>query len=147
MSAFYCDKHWKSFWHGKPLEEIIADCTARLPWKLAQTDPLKRHQKVVDESTKDIVGYARWILPENMANAKAWPEAGLPEVDHETKREFKENYDSFMDENGLFRGLDHQMVQKLSVSIDHGEEEVKKSYGERFLGNTIYNPLCLASIG
>ncbi|KAK4497662.1 hypothetical protein PRZ48_010315 [Zasmidium cellare] len=130
MSAFYQELHWRSLWHGKPLDEIIHDTANRIPWNLVTNGPLRRYQKVVAKDSGEVVGYARWILPEDLENC--WPAARVPEVDEDTQKEYERRYRSVLDADGI-RGLDHQMAQELSAAIDESEERVKKDNGGRFL--------------
>jgi hypothetical protein len=70
MRAMHRDPHWALLFGSKPLQEIIDDCTQRLPKALSSNRPERRHQKVVDQTTGEIVGYARWLLPADETVAK-----------------------------------------------------------------------------
>lgn len=85
MSSFYGESWWKMQW-DIPLESIIAMCTARTPNNLMRDRHVRRHQKVIDTSTGQIVGYARWILPET--HASGWLEAQAPDASDEDKARF-----------------------------------------------------------
>jgi hypothetical protein len=89
MTAFYGEPWWKMQW-DLPLERIIEMATQRLPRNLLGDRQIKRHQKVVDTSNGDIVGYCRWILPESQANS--WLEAQTPDVSAEDAARFQEAF-------------------------------------------------------
>jgi len=78
MSAWYEDYHWKYRWQAS-LEEIIKWCEERFPHLLTTERETKRHQKVVDVATGEVVGYARWLLPTKLAEKNVWPEAQAAE--------------------------------------------------------------------
>lgn len=57
MSAFWQDQHWKILWATDvDLETIISDCAGRLPWNIISGRSVKRHLKVVDTNSGEIVG-------------------------------------------------------------------------------------------
>lgn len=121
MSAFHQDKHWALLWPNMSLEEIIAGCTQRLPWNLVKVRTNKRHQKVIDEATGDIVGYSRWILPKDLENM--WLEAQITEP---TAEEYQ-LYESRWKEatvNGRSKGSNTAMVSEMSGVLDKEEEKI-----------------------
>lgn len=65
----------------------------RIPRNLLDNRDKNRHQKVVDPVTNRILGYARWILPEEFAtkpgDTAAWPEAVVPAVSPEVEAEIR----------------------------------------------------------
>jgi hypothetical protein len=63
MNAFIRDPHWALLRPNMTLEEIIDGYIQRLPKNLTTGREKKRHQKVVETETGEIVGYARWIIP------------------------------------------------------------------------------------
>lgn len=77
MSSFYHDKHWVLLWPNMSLEEIIDGCTKRLLWNLVKIRKNKRHQKVIDEATGEIVGYAWWVPPQGFEHI--WLDAQVAE--------------------------------------------------------------------
>lgn len=89
MTAFYQDPQWASFWHGKSLDAIIFDCAQRLPLNLSNGRDFKSHQKIVERKTGEIVGYARWILPEESTDD--WLDAVVPEVSDEATYQMYQN--------------------------------------------------------
>ncbi|KAK2594762.1 hypothetical protein QQS21_007509 [Conoideocrella luteorostrata] len=90
MTAFYGEPWWQMQWE-KPLEEIIKSSTVRYPHNLLKNRQAARHQKVVDTSTGQLVGYARWVLPES--HAHCWLEAQVPDVNDDDKRRFKSAFE------------------------------------------------------
>lgn len=132
MGAFYQEYHWRAMFHDKPLQEIIDDAAERIPWNLVSFGPLKRYQKVVEKSSGKIVGYARWVLPEDLEGV--WPEARTPVVDEETKKEREKNYQAVLDESGRQRGLDHAMAKDLAIPLWDAEQRVNQKYERRILG-------------
>ncbi|KAI2479895.1 acetyltransferase [Pyrenophora tritici-repentis] len=129
MRAFYQDAHWASLWKGITLDSIISDCARRLPWNLVKVISTKRHRKVVEDATGDIVGYARWIIPDGCTDE--WAEGVVVEIDSESSRVYKEDFRS-VTEDGKIRGLDHPVVDELSEAIEKAEAKVLGT-GERFL--------------
>lgn len=71
----------------KPLAAIIESAAARMPVNLLKERNVRRHQKVIDTSTGQIVGYARWILPES--HADSWLDAQVPDVSEQDKARFQ----------------------------------------------------------
>lgn len=66
MSAFWEDQHWKILWAtNMDLETIISDCAGRLPWNLISGRSVKRHLKVVDTNSGEIVGglFSKLLFP------------------------------------------------------------------------------------
>ena len=91
MTSFYGEPWWNMLW-DIPLESIITMCTARTPNNLMRDRHVRRHQKVIDTSTGQIVGYARWILPET--HADGWLEAQVPDASDEDKARFVAAFDA-----------------------------------------------------
>ncbi|KAL1632405.1 hypothetical protein SLS56_003647 [Neofusicoccum ribis] len=129
MRAFYQDPHWASLWRNVSLNGIIQDCAKRLPWNLVKATAAKRHRKVTEDSTGHVVGYARWILPEE--NSEEWADALVIETDPERRRVYEQRFQSVTEE-GKIRGLDAEMVEELSEAIEKTEAQVR-STGESFL--------------
>ncbi|RMZ72442.1 Acyl- N-acyltransferase [Pyrenophora seminiperda CCB06] len=129
MRAFYQDEHWASLWKSTSLDNIIDDCAKRLPWNLVKVAPDKRHRKVVESSTGNIVGYARWVLPDKETDE--WAEGVVCETDPERRRGYEEEFQS-VTEDGKIRGIDHGMVDELSEAIEVAETRVLGK-GKKFL--------------
>ena len=91
MSAFYEDVHWRLVWQDNPLSNLIKGATDRYPHNITQNRATKRHQKAIDSSTGELVGYARWVLPEGYENL--WPEAQLDELSEEEREKCRKLYE------------------------------------------------------
>lgn len=128
ISAFHQDRHWALLWGQMTLEEIIEGCTQRLPWNLVKVRSNKRHQKVVDEATGEIVGYARWILPKGFEHI--WPEAQIEEPSDEEHKKFEAQWESAT-VNGNVKGSNRELVVEMSVALDAEEECI--IHGEPYL--------------
>lgn len=139
MRAFYQDAHWASLWKGVTLENIIYDCARRLPWNLVKVTSTKRHRKVVDDATGNVVGYARWIIPDG--HIDTWADGVVLENDLEKRQAYEQAFQDVTDD-GKIRGLDHEMVDELSEAIEKAEAEVL-STGEDFLGELPDMILCI----
>jgi hypothetical protein len=129
MRAFYEDAHWASLWKGMPLDSIISDCARRLPWNLVRVTSLKRHRKVVENNTGNVVGYARWIIPNGLDDK--WNNGIVSETDPEGRQDYEEDFRS-VTIDGEIRGLDHRVVEELSEAIEQAEAQILGT-GERFL--------------
>ncbi|KAH6699996.1 acetyltransferas-like protein [Leptodontidium sp. MPI-SDFR-AT-0119] len=127
MSAFHTDQHWRLLWGSKPLPEIINDCTARLPWNLITSRSVKRHLKVVDTDTGEIVGYSRYILPENCEEMH-WLEAQVRELSAEERVAFEERWKS-VTENWKMRGLNYKHLEEFGPELERVEEGIMKEGG------------------
>lgn len=91
MSAFWEVQWWNVMWPPqKTLDDLIAATAARFPHRLLSDRETKRHQMVVDTSTGEVVGYARWILPES--HQSQWLEALVPDVGAVEKKRFADEY-------------------------------------------------------
>ncbi|KAH7321805.1 acetyltransferase-like protein [Rhexocercosporidium sp. MPI-PUGE-AT-0058] len=126
MSAFYTDQHWRLLWGTKPLSSIISDCTARLPWNLITSRGTKRHLKVFDTDTGEIVGYSRYILPDRCE--MQWLEAKVGEPSGEERRAFEESWKD-VTEGGRIRGLDYGHLEEFGPDLERVEEGIMKSGG------------------
>ncbi|KPM34331.1 hypothetical protein AK830_g12240 [Neonectria ditissima] len=92
MSAFWGNTWWKLLWPDRTIESIIESAAARLPKLMLTERDIRRHQKVVDTASGEIVGYARWILPESRKSD--WLEAQTPDVGDEDKKRFEKDFDA-----------------------------------------------------
>ncbi|KAK1245469.1 hypothetical protein MKX08_005098 [Trichoderma sp. CBMAI-0020] len=91
MTAFYGEPWWNMNW-DKPLDAIIESATARMPTNLLKDRDVRRHQKVIDTATGQVVGYARWILP--ASHADSWLDAQVPDVSEQDKARFQTAYEA-----------------------------------------------------
>lgn len=90
VSAFWTQTWWRILFVATE-ETVVAKVTARAPHNLLAQRNVRRHQAVVDVATGDIVGYARWILPQS--HAAEWTEAQTPNVSDEERKRFKDAFD------------------------------------------------------
>lgn len=104
MSAMYEDPHWVILWEKPALAEITAACAQRLPWNLINGTKHKRHQKVIEIETGQVVGYARWVLPPALADQKAWEEAKVADPSPEDRQLFLDKFNA-VTENGRIKGM------------------------------------------
>jgi len=96
IPAFWADPHWRLEWRHRTLDYHVSQVALRYPRTLLRNRATARHQKAVDAATGDILGYARWSLPESHAimivesegnGTPAWPEAVIPVVSEEEEEE------------------------------------------------------------
>ncbi|KAJ3102018.1 hypothetical protein HK100_004440 [Physocladia obscura] len=94
MSAFWDDVNWQLVWATKTLDYVVQQNAKRLPHSLALASSRihQRHLKVVDSATGIVVGYGRFILPEQLKNE--WLDAQVPEPPAEDKDKLLELYNS-----------------------------------------------------
>lgn len=92
MSAFWEQTWWRMLWVDKSLDQIIESSILRMPLNLLTDRAVRRHQKVIDTATNEVVGYARWILPESCADC--WLEARVPDVSDKDRLLFRERFAS-----------------------------------------------------
>jgi hypothetical protein len=121
MSAFYGNAHWRLLWPNMSLDEIIDGNEKRLPRNLVRGRATKRHQMVVDTSTGEVVGYARWILPKD--SAITWLEAQVPEPSPEEEERFEASWKS-ASEGGRPQGVNRVMVDEMSGPLEAEEEAI-----------------------
>lgn len=142
MAARWDDPHWVSLWH-KPmsLDTITADCAQRLPWNLVNGRKEKRHQKAVDVASGEVVGYARWLLPPDLAQATntAWEEAQVVDADDEQRLLFETRWRQVVD-NGEIKGLRTDMTACRSPPLEEADAEIMKD--GPYLCKTIYGSFC-----
>lgn len=65
MSAFWGDPNWRYVWKHSTLPRVIEVATPRMPNNLLKNQEALRHFKAVDPETGRLLGYIRWMLPEN----------------------------------------------------------------------------------
>ncbi|TVY42160.1 hypothetical protein LSUB1_G001937 [Lachnellula subtilissima] len=130
FSAFWQDIHWQRLWAtDMDLEAIIRDCAERLPWLLISGRNVKRHLKVVDTSSGEIVGYSRYIVPES--HVGMWIDAQTFEPSPEEKLGFEQRFESVTD-NGRIRGMNYAMLAEFGNPLDKVEKGILKESGPCF---------------
>jgi hypothetical protein len=90
VAAFWDEAWWRLSWTGRAKEYMIRGITDRSPKNLLTDRDIRRHQKAVHSETGDIVGYARWIMPE--AHKDSWLIAQTPDVSAEQKEIFTKRH-------------------------------------------------------
>ncbi|CAG9975175.1 unnamed protein product [Clonostachys byssicola] len=91
VSAYWKETWWRLLWPEKTPESLVEAIAARTPRNLLQMRGLRRHQKVKDVASGEIVGYARWVLPDS--HDDKWLEAQTPDVDEAAKAKFKSEFE------------------------------------------------------
>jgi hypothetical protein len=94
MSAFWEDPIWILLWpkHIK-LSYLIEQCAKCYPRNLLRDREKTRHQKAVDPVTGEVIGYARWILPDELVKGKEGEicaEGVVEDVSEEKRKNFEE---------------------------------------------------------
>ncbi|KAF5492431.1 hypothetical protein CGCS363_v011391 [Colletotrichum siamense] len=132
MTAFYhTDAHWRALWKSTTLEEIIRGAAARMPHGLASGREGKRHLKATDDDTGEIIGYARWILPDASSTLN-WPEALVREPTDDESESFKAKFQANTEE-GMIPGMDTRLQEALGLPLENAEIELMKSQEGPFL--------------
>lgn len=90
-AAFWQQPWWRMLRGSRTQESLALAMESRLPWNLVRQRAVQRHQRVVYTLTGDIVGYARWILPESLASE--WTSAQVPEVPEASRSKFELLYE------------------------------------------------------
>ncbi|KAM0811829.1 hypothetical protein AB5N19_12185 [Seiridium cardinale] len=126
MSAYWTDSTWRINFRGRELEDIIANCTKRVPTNLLTNRDTLRHQKVVDTQTGAVLGYARYIMPNRLTGE--WLEAQTPGSSAEEEKEFMKQ---FCSANWIRRGDKTNLGQPLSDIMERlmrGNEYIELEY-------------------
>ncbi|KAF7548706.1 hypothetical protein G7Z17_g6888 [Cylindrodendrum hubeiense] len=90
IMAFWEEAWWNLMWPNKTRDSLIESVTARMPRNLLKGRDIRRHQKIIDTESGEIVGYARWVLPKSREGA--WLEAQTPDASDEDKRVYEHLY-------------------------------------------------------
>ncbi|KXH68811.1 hypothetical protein CSAL01_00079 [Colletotrichum salicis] len=139
MTAFYhTDTHWRALWKSMPLDKIIEGATARMPHSLVSGREKKRHQKAVDADSSEIVGYARWILPDD-DNRISWSEAAVREPSQEEADKFQTAFQANT-EGGSIKGMDGKLQAALGLPLEEAEVAAMRSQEGPFLDYLAVHP-------
>ena len=135
MSAWHENWHWAYRWEDPSLEGLIERGGERVPWILTTERETKRHQKAVDVTTGEVVGYSRWLLPPDLAERNVWPEAQVPEPSPEDRVTFKERAKSL----GKLRS--EKMAEFLSSPLEAADARIMENgpYMGEFCGQEPYS--------
>ena len=128
MGAWFGDPHWVKLWYQPVLEDIISACEERLPWNLVSGDKNKRHQKVVETKTGEVVGYARWVLPPMLADNGTWDDArpAVDEISDEERQVFESRFNA-VTENGQIKGMIHEMLAFRNKPLQDADERIMQT--------------------
>jgi len=85
---------WRLQWRPEITQDFLTEQIAkRQPIRLLRDRETLRYQKAVDPETGELVGYARWRLPDSRATTESgepeWLEAQMPDVSEERRREME----------------------------------------------------------
>ena len=92
VSAFWDEDWWEMMWVGKTREDMIEVVSKRSPRNLLRDREIRRHQKVVDATTGEMVGYARWLVPST--HTSCWLDAQTPAVSTAEDQEYQAVFDN-----------------------------------------------------
>lgn len=118
MSAFWTDPTWILLW-DVPLEHIIAACTERMPWNLLRDRDTRRQLKAVDEQGA-LVGYARWIVPDDRKGSM-WLAGRVADVPKEVEQKYVEQSGKAAWNPRDLGGIDGPVVKRIE-ELTHGKE-------------------------
>jgi hypothetical protein len=102
----------------------IDECAQRLPFTLTRDRDMRRRQKVVDSNTGEIVGYARWIPPDD-DDTILWPEVQIAEPSQEEKAAFDAACKAAL-VDGRIKDLNKPVESLPYASIDEIEKGLMK---------------------
>lgn len=132
MSAFYPDLHFRALWcQGMSLAEKIYNISQRQPYSLTTGLDFKRHLKVIDTTTGDTVGYARWILPKK--SVAIWLEA---QPTTPTEEEFIANkllYQKASTSTGHALGVNLEMLKEINPPLLAAHKEIIGDEADSYL--------------
>jgi hypothetical protein len=104
------------------LEQVIDGCIQRLLKNLTTSREKKRHQKVVETETGEIVGYARWIIPRDAGIE--WLDAQVVEPTEVEAQDYEKRWrDATVD--GRSKGSP-PMVAEMRPQLEEEEERIIK---------------------
>lgn len=88
VSAFWEVEWWSLLWENRSRDSLIEALTNRMPKNLLTDRHRRRHEMVVHVPGGEVVGYARWILPES--HSEEWLEAQTADVSDDERARFAE---------------------------------------------------------
>lgn len=122
MRAMYEDINWRQLWKDdRPLELIIEDCAARTPKNLCAARQVRRHQIMVEDGT--VLGYARWVLPEERSNE--WLDAQV-ELPSEDENDHFEKIHAAASVGTVARGLNAEYTTARGAPLDAADARITK---------------------
>lgn len=125
MGARLTDPHWRCLWDDPSAKGIIPGATKRLPWNLVTGTETKRHQKVIDVDTGQVVGYSRWSLPKTLAKkGDVWLEAQVAEGTPTDRAAYEKQYQENT-RNGQAIGLKvGEMMDYRSAPLEEADARI-----------------------
>jgi hypothetical protein len=122
--AMYEEDHYALLFNRIPAQQIIEDSAKRVPKNLTNERDIQRHEKVISVETGEIVGYARWLLPDHLKGSTIWPEAQMRQPTEDEEEIFQQNYATTTLENGKRRIMNHEMNRQVGMELGRNFEEL-----------------------
>ena len=131
MSAFWEDPNWQPLWGKQTLPFVISQSAKRMPKSILSERETYRQECAIDRETGELVGFARWILPDSKRyvpgtegrwgwGAKGepeWKETQIAEVSPEQWAEVQQNFHDAVWERGDGQQVLHPPIEKRSEEI------------------------------
>lgn len=131
-TARLTDPHWVAGWKDLNPEEIIGKCIERVPQSPISGRATKRRQNAIDAETGQVVGYARRILPDFLAEeGDVWVDAQVGEPTPAARELYQRKSDESTD-NGRIIGRKQEMGDFISRPLEEADVRVT-SHGGPFL--------------
>ncbi|RDW66458.1 hypothetical protein BP6252_10093 [Coleophoma cylindrospora] len=130
IAAFWTDPTWILMWPGKTCEYVTSQATLRIAHNLLSNREKWRHLKAVDTATGELVGYVRWVLPEDDPEGKTWSAALGPVGSAEEREKARRESESADWE------FDHSLDKQDEVMVGLKEDLMG---GKRYLRECIPN--------
>ena len=127
----WVDPHWKIlFEDGTTADQVIMETAQRLPYNLTRRQG-KRHQMAVDQVTGEVVGTARWLLPEHLRDPKfkTWPEARVPSPSIEDDEKFRKDFEDATDEEGRIKHLRWDLMEVRNTPLEEIDARIVHDNG------------------
>jgi len=128
MGAWHEDTHWHFRWEDPSLDNLVRWCAERLPWNLVNSTTTKRHQKAINIETGEVVGYARWLLPPDLAEKNAWLEAHVSEASPDDYRLFEKKFKAagYDEDATMPSAVSGDVLQFRSTPLEEADARIMK---------------------
>ncbi|KAK0647988.1 hypothetical protein B0T16DRAFT_490891 [Cercophora newfieldiana] len=132
-TAFWGQPYWRIMWpKDMQLSFMIEQVQKRTAAAVLLADRrARRHEKVVDNETGEVIGYARWVLPDSVVSKGGesgevvWGDRQVPDVDEGTKKRAEEEMEgAWFEPRGDMGELDSKIDEALERIL--GEREYLK---------------------